>query len=85
MNTINLKNNRVYTHYFDSVVEVSPADGQVSQVFDVQFEDNLTYSNSHVRFRLKTPTNFSRVLDFNMGTKKSTLVHVEHVTNCVKG
>lgn len=34
---------------------------------------------------MTTPTNFSRVLDFNMGTKKSQLVQAEYATNCVKG
>jgi hypothetical protein len=64
----------VHTHYFDSPSEVNPADGQVAEVFDVSFEDNFTFSRSQLRFRMTTPTNFARVLDFNMGTKKSNLV-----------
>lgn len=82
---MNLKTNRVSTHFFDSPSEVNPADNQVSEIFDVQFEDNLTFSSNSVRYRILTPTSPSRVLDFNMGTKRTAIAHSEHITNCLPG
>jgi protease II len=57
----------------------------VSEFFDVDLEDNHSFKQSHVRFRLTTPSNFARVLDYNMGTKKSYPVFQEHVNHVTKG
>lgn len=45
----------------------------------------MTFSSSNVRFRLTTPSSPARVLDFNMGTKRTVMVHADHIKNCVQG
>lgn len=72
-------------HYFDSQNEVNPASGQVSEFLDSTFEDNLTFDTSNVRFKLQTPATLDRVLDFNMGTKRTSVVFDEHVKNFAHG
>lgn len=59
---VNLKTNKQSTHYFDSEFEVQPADQQVSEFFDVGFEDNYTFDCTNVRYNFTTPVTTSRTL-----------------------
>ena len=56
-------------HLFDSATELNPIDGQLSEFFDTELEDNLTFDTLNVRYRLSTPNIPQRVFNFNMGTK----------------
>jgi hypothetical protein len=71
LKTVNLRSDKVSTHYFDSPVEVNTADNQVPAFFDVAFEDNYSFDSSEVRYQLQTPVVPVRTIQFNMATKKS--------------
>ena len=74
---MNLRTDKVSTHYFDSASEVSPASGEISEFFDVSLEDNYTFDSNTVRYRLSTPSTPQRVLDYQMSIKQSTPVLFE--------
>ena len=65
------------THYFDSAGEVSPANGEISDFFDVSLEDNYTFDSNSLRYRLLTPSTPMRVFDYQMSIKKPTAVLFE--------
>lgn len=81
MKTINLRSDKVNTHYFDSNFEVNPSDKQVSAFFDVNLDDNYTYDTNEVRYQLKTPVTPIRTIQYNMATKKSKFINQEHIAN----
>eukprot|EP00347_Sterkiella_histriomuscorum_P005460 403356529 len=81
MKIVNLKTERISTHLFDSEKELNPADGQISEFFDPELEDNLTFDSVNVKYRLNTPNVPSRVFNFNMGTKKAEQIFYEQYTN----
>ena len=56
LKNVNLRTDKVSTHYFDSAGEVSPASGEISEFFDVSLEDNYTFDSNSVRYRLSTPS-----------------------------
>ena len=58
LKNVNLRTDKVSTHYFDSASEVSPASGQISEFFDVSLEDNYTFDSNTVRvLQMLTPKN----------------------------
>lgn len=70
---INLKTQREHIHLFDSSQELNPADSEnmaVADFFNVEFEDNLTYESTNLKYRLSTPNTPQRLLSFNLGTKR---------------
>jgi len=48
LKTISLKTNKVHSHYFDSVDEVCPVNGEVSEFFEATFSDNLTFDSNYL-------------------------------------
>ena len=55
---INLKTQREHVHLFDSSQELNPADREnmaVADFFNVEFEDNLTFESTNLKYRLSTP------------------------------
>ena len=77
LKNVNLRTDKISTHYFDSAGEVSPANGEISEFFDVSLEDNFTFNSNSVRYRLSTPSTPQRVLDYQMSIKKPTSVLFE--------
>ena len=62
---------------------MNPADEskQVADFYNVEFEDNLTFDASTLRYRLMTPNTPQRVFNFNLGTKKPDQIFMEHFQN----
>ena len=79
---MNLKTDKISTHYFDSPGEVCPANGQVSEFFDAELEDNYSFDSNAARFRLTTPSTPARILDYSMSTKQtSPILFEDHIKN----
>jgi len=68
---VNLKTHKISTHYFDTQYEVNPSDQQVPEFFDVALEDNYSFGEHQVRYRLTTPVTTPRTLLYNMATKRT--------------
>jgi protease II len=77
---------REHLHLFDSPQELNPADDSksVADFFDVDLEDNYTFDTSTLRYRLYTPNTPQRLFNFNLGTKKSDQLFMEHYQNFSK-
>ncbi|CDW77077.1 oligopeptidase b [Stylonychia lemnae] len=84
MKIINLKTEREYTHLFDSEKELNPADGLITDFYDVEMEDNYTFDSASLRYRLYTPNTPQRVLNINLGTKKTEQIFMEQYQNFSK-
>ena len=85
MKSISLKTDKVNTHYFDSVDEVCPVNGEVSEFFEASFSDNLTFDSNYAKYTLTTPSTLNRTLDYFMSTKKTSGILAEdHITNFKK-
>ena len=52
---VNLKTLKEHTHLFDSDRELNPADGKLTEFFNVDLEDNYTFDSVNLRYRLSTP------------------------------
>ena len=55
ISAINLKTGKDSLHLFDSQYELNPADGTVTDFFDINFEDNYTFDSTQIKYRLSTP------------------------------
>ena len=52
---VNLKTLKEHTHLFDSDRELNPADGKLTEFFNVDLEDNYSFDSTNLRYRLSTP------------------------------
>ena len=78
---VNLKTLKEHTHLFDSDKELNPADGKLTEFFNVDLEDNYSFDTTNLRYRLSTPNTPQRVFNFNMGTKKTDHIFHEQFKN----
>ena len=74
LKTINLRTGKTSVHYFDDPIFEKNKDAQ-QEFMHVSLEDNLSFKQSEVRYCLERPNAVSKILDFNMGTKKVHFVH----------
>ena len=85
LKSISLKTGKVHSHYFDTVDEVCPVNGEVSEFLEATFSDNLTFDSNYVQYRLTTPSTPCRTLDFFMSTKKTSgILSEDHIANFKK-
>jgi protease II len=80
LKTINLLSatQKPHIHQFDSLPhERNPSDGERAQFYDVQFGDCLTFDETNLRYNLFAPNVPQRSINFNMGTKRTTLINQE--------
>ena len=81
---INLRTDKVSTHYFDSHDEVCPINHHLQEFFDVTFEDNLTFESNSLSYRLSSPTRPAQIFNYQATTKKaSECLFMEQISNLI--